>query len=741
MDKRKLEQQDNFEDVDQDTTSIQMQNDHSNNMPSKPSHDQARGHTNERLETHRYVNLEPFDRHKTRLSGPLDDVEETCEDAKVDDDNLEDAHEIDCDIDRVHRSAGQCQYVDQEDDLDQSQQLDLLRNLLRVERMNNEKSRSSNRTLKDYIQQLQMDFLKQQNDVVEALEFAQKLKSQKDSQIAAIEQTVRDKDALIEQMRANIENLGEAKLRQEFEATLDKQKQLEKLEQDQLRQQIELVGRQLEKERAQSDQLSQQLERKLDEQRVVHERELAAMCSRYKQTQAELERLLSEPQNLVLKALKEDKAALECRVDELVIVCDQVQMKHDNLKKRLEALIVEQGQNERRNQDEVEALQEHYAEQRKSLGELKLELEDKKEVIQILQFNLQRSEKRVKNLLGVMKNKEETYREMVAEMEVKHLQQLEKSKIENNSVEKQLIVNGSDLTRKQNELVRMRLEHENQMEALRNERDERINKISLEKMNLEQELKATELKLAREMEQAGGKTRLIEQLHKEVKQFRDESKRLSIELTKSEAKLYAKQQELNESLNRLNLQRANSQAQIDDAAQVHQLATEVDEERRLAKKLNVNIEELKKENGKLNTKLRIAEANLDRMTTAINREHNKMVREYEKKLEQIRAEQLTFDKSKMRYKRYGYRLKKYCEHLRRVHEHLCNPTVCGYILGPVKAAPIGTSTNTSPSTRQTDKKADRCDKMSLLSCDNYSEEDESYLGEGFNSTRSINLLR
>lgn len=685
---------------------------------------------------HRYVNEENFQEFRTEL--PPRKLEELSEAANKEEEEAEGSNMIDPerrdyfpdpDQEASHAHCRQHNHdLDNHNELDKDQQLSLLRDLLRVERANTERSRANNAAIKRYVQQLQMDYLKQQSDLMAALELGHKIKGQKEAQIATIEATVNEKEALIEQLRLNLANLDEQRLRREFEAALSKQNQTNQLELDQLRNQIQAGEQQLAREKAEQLQLSEQFRVKLDEQKRVHDKELAALCSQLRETRAELDRLLSEPQNLIIKALKEDKSALDIRLDEQNMVAHELQTKYDALKKRLESIMSEQEQSQQQYRDEVDKLQQQQADQRRSLSELKCELADKDEIIQVSQFNLQRSEKRVKNLLGAMKNQEETYRGMVAQMELKHCQEIEKIEAACKAAEKQLIANGDELDKKQNEIVRLRLTHENQLDSMRTDRDERTNRAALEKQGLEKELRATELKLAREIEKATSQARLIDQLHKEVKQFREESKRLSIELTKCEAKLYAKQQEFNQSIERLTARLAEGEpAEVGgESARLQQLKSELDEERRMSRKLNANIEELKKENGKLNVKLRIAESNLSRTSAAINREHGKMLREFEKKLEQIRSEQVDMVKSKMRYKRYGYKLKKYCEHLKRVHEHLCQPNVCGYVLGPLEAP---AATDMSPGAKDCEKDpADCCDKLSSLLDENDSEFDSSNLG-------------
>lgn len=604
-------------------------------------------------------------------------------------------------------------------------QVAVLRNLLQIERHSNETRRQNNFQLQKYLQQLQTDYLRQQQDLIEALELSNKIKEQKDSQLAIVDETLKEKDQLIVQLRQNLANLDEPKLRMEFQQTLEKQKKLAQLEQDQLREQISSVEQQLVRERVSNSQLLQQFQEKLDDQVKFHEREVANIQSRLAQSQSELDRIMNEPQNLVIKVLREDKCKLESQVEELNLVLEDSKSKYESLKKRIESLSSEQEQSEQRNQEELDRLQQQYIEQRRQINELKLELEDKQEIMQILQYNLQRSEKRVKNLLGAIKGKETAYKEMLSQMELKHEQEIEKSTNSMRNLEQRLIEMESQMDKKQNELVKLQLWQENQSESMRNDRDERINRLIIDKTRFEKELQTAEIKLARECEQTKEKAKLIEQLQKDVSHFKEESKRLSIELTKSEAKLYAKQQELQAAIKQSQEDLRQQSAARESDQQVQQLSFELEEARKHSKRLERSIENLKKDNEKLSMKVRIADTNLSKMSSAINREHTRMLHEYEKKLEQIRAEQCAFDSSKMRYKRYGYKLKKYCEHLREVHEHLCNPSVCGYVIGSTKCP------NTSMSSPSLSKKSRRdsqgtADKTSSIGFGSLSEDlDES----------------
>lgn len=559
-------------------------------------------------------------------------------------------------------------------------QLKILRDLLRLERENNSKQQQHNADLQQTINRLQVDFLRQQSDLVEALEFSGKLKTQKDSQISMVETTLVEKDRLIEQLRLQLASLDETKLRKSFNETLEKQQQLAKLESEQLRTQINQQDEQISQERAEHSRLLQQLQSKANDQIRLHELEMDTLGKRLAESQTEIERMLSEPQNLIIKSLREDNSKLKSQIDETNVLLDESQRRYENLKEKLALVSEEQEQMSRQNQEESDRMQQATLEQRHNMNELKLELEDKQEVIQILQFNLQRSEKRVKSLIGALKNKEEIYNQLLNQMETQQQQNTQKDKVELNRLQSQLVESDSDLMKKQNELVRLRMEYENQLEIMRNECDERINKCNLDKQRLERDLQSAEMRLVRETELVESKTKQNDQLQKETNQHRDDCKRLLMELSQNQTNLFATQKEL-ANLKEMHKNTFGCLASDDMDAhrqQVDRLKLQIDEERRHSNRYKNQLETIKKDHEKMCVKLRIAESNLIKMTSSINREHARMLRDYEKKLELVRSDQVNFDRNKLRYKRHSHKLKKYCEHLLKVHDHICNSDTCGY---------------------------------------------------------------
>lgn len=562
----------------------------------------------------------------------------------------------------------------------QGHQLDLLKELLAVERRQNEQRRHNNSAMQQYLQKMQTEYLRLQRDLVEALELAHKIKSQKEAQLESLGETVKEKDRAIEKLKANLGGLDETKLREEFNALLAKQAQLARMEKQQMKEQVDKVEQQLIRERVANSQAIQQFQKKFDDERKFHENKVELAHKKLINLKLELNQVLNEPQNLVIRELKEEKSKLSNQVEELNLLLDENHAKYEQMRKRIENLLREQEQLERRSRDEIDKLHGQQVEQMRVLNETRLELEDKQEVAQFLQFNLQRSEKRVRNLLGALKSKETTFKETIGQLEVKHEQEIEKAANSLKATERKLIECESQLDKKQNELVKLQLEQESWLESTRSNRDQRVNKLMNDCQKATRELQTVEIKLALQLEEKEQKCKLIEQLQKEVGQFREESKRLSIGLTKCEAKLFSKQQELNQVIkekSELEEEQQKGQVRLGN----HDSCYELEELRRHSKRLEATVDELKIINEKLAIKLKLSESNMNKLNASINKEHAKMVHDYERKLEQIRVEQGNYDRSKLRYKRYGYKLKKYCDHLRRVHAHLCNPSVCGYIIG------------------------------------------------------------
>lgn len=551
--------------------------------------------------------------------------------------------------------------------------LDILRDLLSIERQKNEQRRDNNRAMQQYVKKLQNDYLQLQGDLLETLELCHKVKAQKEAQIESLNSTVNEKSQYIEQLKEKLQSLNVSRLREEFKEQMAKQNELAEVERQQLRDQIDTFEQQLVRERINSSQLLQQFQTKLDDQLKSNKLEIEQWSSKANHLELELERILSEPKNLVIKSLREEKSKLDCQLDELNLLVDDNRLKFDSLRKRLESLLSEQEIIEKRNFEEVQLLHEQQAQLKRHLGDTKLELDDKEEMMQILQFNLNRSEKRVKNLISTLKGKEAAYNELIGQLQVKQEQIIEKSSNSLKALERKVLDHASEVDRKQNEIVRLQMEHENQLDSIRNDRDQRVINLEQEKIKAERALQVCEIKLARELDDKEMRIKQVEQLQKEVLQFREESKRLSIELTKSEAKLYSKQQDLNQLVKERELREEEiSERQLIDL--------DLEETRRQTRRLEETIDELRNDNEKLHMMLKLNESHMATLNASIKKEHSKMIHEYEKKMEQIRIEQSVYDRNKIRYKKYGYKLKKYCDHLRRVHEHLCSPTICGYTI-------------------------------------------------------------
>lgn len=559
--------------------------------------------------------------------------------------------------------------------LDCDKQLQLLRDLLRIERHNNDRRRANNISLQQYIQQLQAEFLRQQNDLVEVLETSHKIKRQKQAQLDVMEQTLNEKDQLIQQLQMKVELLkDDGGLQKSFQDALEKQKETSRLEQEQLKAELEDMEQKMAQERVDNSKMLLRFEEKLEEKNKLHEQDLSKLRDRLQETQTELNRILDEPHSLIVKALREEKAKLEAQIDDLQSALETSQSKFEGLRDKIEKLVSEHEQVEQENQIEIGKLQERLNQQRRTINDLRLDLDDKQEVIHVLEFNLQRSEKRAKNLVGAMKAKETTYKEMIEQVELNSEQEIARYVNRSRDTEKRLLDCESELQSKQNDIVRLQLEHENQLESLRNDRDERLNKMSLEKQRLELELTSYQTQIAHQSNQVNERCETINYLKRELDIFKNQCQRLTNELTKSEANLKSKQYEVQAVLEAE--QKRHQQALI-ESQQVTK--NELEEAERLSTLLEASAKELRQDNERLRLKLSIAESNLSRLNSVMNKERSKIVEECERRLEDIRAQHNVFLKNKLRYKHYGHKLKKYCEHLRQVHQHLCNPTVCGHV--------------------------------------------------------------
>lgn len=559
-------------------------------------------------------------------------------------------------------------------DEDDRHKVAILRQLLENERESNQRRRRNNAILQDHLAKLQAEYLELQRDLIQTLEMAHKIKEQKSAQLESTNELVREKDIIIQRLRETMDNLDESKVRQEFEVSMSKQKQLLNLQQQQLQDQITTLSSQLEIEQAKSSSLIIVHRKELDEARAKYEEEVGRLTNKCQQIQQDYDRVLEEPKNSIIKSLREDKCHLENQIDELNSIIHQGQLKYDSIKSRMQDLMDEFETVKRESEEEVEKSLELQLRQRQTINQLEMELEDKDEVIQIVQFNLQRSEKRVKNLLSALKNKESTYEELIHDLQMKYEEELEKSVVQKRLLERKAIDLDDEVNKKQNEIVRLELEHANQIDSLKNDRDQRVQKLTSEKQKLERDLQGIDLRLAEEVQDKEHLNEQLQILQKDLNQFKEASKRLSIEVTKTEARLYSKQQELQQLLER----HANCRPNL-DRDESH-LMLELEAERRRSKRFEETADELRNDCQKLSQKLKVSESSLSKLNANLNKEQAKLVAEYEKKLSQIRGYQCAFDKSQMKYRIYGNKLRKYCEHLKKAHRHLCNPSLCGYMM-------------------------------------------------------------
>lgn len=555
------------------------------------------------------------------------------------------------------------------------QQLSALRDLLAIERERNERRRSNNKQLQSYIGHLEVDYLRLQRDLIESLELGHKIKAQKDAQIEALDENIKQKADLIDSLRGQ---LDATKLEDEFKVLLGKQAQLAQLEKQQLRQQVETTQQQLDKERLSHEQAAQQYESRLENQMQTHERECEEMRKRIEDLHAQINRMMNEPKNLVIKNLQEDKCQLICQIDDYDLSCKQLKAKYDALQKRCTTLVEEFEQTESKRQAEVASLLEQQAEQRRACNELKMQLDDKDELVQIAQFNLQRSEKRCKSLLGTLRSKEVSYKDLIVELESNHEKEVAKLRECSKAADRKLLDLGNELDKKQNDLIKLQLDHTNQIDCLRNDLQQKVNKLLMEKQKIDKDYQAAEVKLARESESKAVLVQANDKLKREVDQFRERSKQLSLDLTKSEAKLHDKQQELSSVVMRLQQARLNNSS---NATQQQNAHMELENAKCQVKRLRDTITELKSENEHLCMKLKVSEATLCEASAAVTKEQAKLLIDYERKVKQFKQEHEKFDKNRLKYKHYVHKLKTYCEHLRKVHEHMCNPSACGYQMG------------------------------------------------------------
>ena len=223
-------------------------------------------------------------------------------------------------------------------------QIRMLRDLLRLERDDSARRQSNNAAMQNYVQQLQRDFLRQQRELLDALEFSQRLKSQNESQIRAVEATLAEKDKHIEQLQKQLASLDEDKLNSQFKATLDKQKQMFNLREQQFQTQLKQLEEQLTNEQNSSASVLSQCQTRLGDQLKAHERELAAARSCSDELQIQLNQLVNEPQNLVIKTLREECAQLRGQLEGSQTIHCEFKSKYEQLERKLENLLAEQEQ-------------------------------------------------------------------------------------------------------------------------------------------------------------------------------------------------------------------------------------------------------------------------------------------------------------------------------------------------------------------------------------------------------------
>lgn len=586
------------------------------------------------------------------------------------------AEDIDREAESIEYIDGEPSATDQNPDqvhtkvTNNEDQISLLRELLRTERQMNERRSKNSIVMSNYIKNLQSEYLGLQRDLIETLELSKKLRAQKEAQIMSQQATMDEKDSLIKQLRRQLEETDESNLRQEFENRLVRQRKLATLELDQLKSQSETIEHELRLERATNTRIHQEYQLKLSEQAKSHDKYADSLKAKIEHLDAELNRILNEPKNQAIRALKLEKNELERKFEEASIFLEDSRSKYGMACNRIEGLIADHNRLEQNSRQEIECLKEQYIQLRHHCNQLRLELEDKDETIQVAQFNVQRSERRVRNLIGALKGKEATYKDLIGQITLRHEQEVEQYEEKIKNFERKLIDRHSELDQKQNELVRLQMEQENQLGSLRNDRDQRISRLTMEKQKAERELQMAEIKLDKERRELEARSQVIVKVQAECKQFREESKRLSIELTKSEAKLFSKTRELDEAKQVLDTNTNTFTSDLEPAKE------DVESERKRVAMLEKTLEMLRDENQRLTTRLKISETSISKMKGAIKNELAKLVADYEARMELIKEERNVCEKNRQRYKKQGGKLKKYLEHLRLAHGHECNPITC-----------------------------------------------------------------
>lgn len=547
--------------------------------------------------------------------------------------------------------------------LEMEQQNELLRDLLLVERRHNGLRAENNKQLSNYIFKLESEYLDLQRNLIATLEMAKRSKSQLDSQIEQLEITIKEKDRLIDGLKCHLESLDESKLKSQFESRVDQQRQLAKVELAQVESKCESLEKQLKLESAKNSQLVEEFKLKLEDREKSHEEIRAKVEEKFINLKREMEQILLEPKNELIRSLREEKLSLESRLEEDKILLNESRAKQESLGKRVQAMLREMETNRINWEEESGNLQAEILEQRRLCKQLKLELVDKEDQLELNQFSLERAQSRVSSLLDALKSKEAAYGQLVENLGARHEQEKEKLNISLRLLERQVCEQTSELEKRSNELARFEMKHDNELEQIRNDRDDRLSKLDVELAALKVELDSCKSNLVARKSAIELKDRSIEQLQSDANQAQQEAERLSLVVSKLEARLTTKDQLLEEQCQKLEVSQQEARRFHDEQNRNCLLSSgQRCHEENLIKSLQL----LRTENESLVTKLQISENSLSQARNLITREKELLNQEYESKL----------DKSRVRYRKYGFKLKRYFDHLRLVHSHICDLDNC-----------------------------------------------------------------
>lgn len=562
---------------------------------------------------------------------------------------------------------------DQTSDPQNNLKIELLQNLLITERKKHDLRRKNNKTMRTFLERLQDDYLRLQQELVDAFELGHKIKARKDAQLEAAQQTIDEKEKTIAKLREQIAAVDDMRLRSEFDSLAEKQRKLFEIEREALKSQLKSLESQIVNERRNNSQLLSDFQHKFDEKALADDKEIASLRAKLATKETELLNLLNQPTNEALRELRAQNQFLSGKLEEYKHLFENCHVKYETIKQRLEMLIVENEQNDEKNYEELQKLQMLYTEQRRQVGQISLDLQDKEEALHMLTFSLNRSEQRAKNLLVALKGKEELHESLMSKQSAESSASIEKLSNELGEVRQQLSNCRSELNDKSNELTRLGLEHASQTELLKSSGDEQARLLESKLALLEQKLKSKEKVVAGCLLQSTKDCEKIDQLTSRLETSSSNVDKLSKKLSACVSDLNSKLDAIKSmekkiaSLEKINSENAEFKYQFDMS-------------KTRESRLQSALEELRKEKEKLCMKLKLTETKLIKLNDSFSSEQAKIVGDYEYKIQTSRLNRLADERDMFKYKKYSSKLKRYCEHLREVHEHVCNPAKCGYLI-------------------------------------------------------------